>query len=63
MSKQQQSYPKYRLDRVGNVVVDRRQPGSTVGTDAYREKDRLFAPRRSSPARDRFRAKTQRQAA
>lgn len=54
---------RYRFDRRGNVVVDRRRPGPMVGRDEYMRGDRLFAPRRCSPARFAFRAKSRQAAA
>jgi hypothetical protein len=45
-----------RFDRKGNVVPDRRRLESYFGTDDYRSGMPIFALKRSSPGRERFKA-------
>lgn len=45
----------WRFDRKFNAVPERRWFGPFYGSDDYRKGDPIFAPRRSSPARDRYR--------
>lgn len=47
---------RYRFDRKGNVVPDRRRLAATFDTDAYIHGDLLYAPKRSSRARAQFKA-------
>ncbi len=48
---------RYRFDRKGNVVPEERRLEATFDTNAYHSGDRIYAPRASSPARERFKAK------
>lgn len=47
---------RWRFNRRGEVIPDERRMSALYNTDAYRQGDRLFQPRRCSPARYRFRA-------
>lgn len=48
---------RYRLNRKGAVIEDRRELGATVGTNDYEHGDALFVVGKSSPARIAYKAK------